>query len=177
MKMLASLLLSTLILVVSASVGAQNNSAGAQDDTIIYKETGPNGAPVFTDQPTPNATQKKLAPANIIAPPANIPAAKNNPAAVNNYSISLSVNPDKQPDVGLAVSVSVNPALQRGMSVEILVDGGSYANGAQTQFTLIGLNSGTRNLQAILKQGNRELARSAITPTEVQRLGGTRKRN
>jgi hypothetical protein len=169
MKMPVSLLLSALLLITSLNVSAQ-------DDTIIYKETGNNGAPVFTDQPTPNATQEKLAPANIISAPPNIPAANNAPAAANNYSISLSVNPDTQPEIGLAVSVNVNPALQRGMSVEILVDGGSYANGAQTQFTLIGLNSGTRSLQAVLKQGGREVARSAAMPTEVQRLGGARKR-
>jgi hypothetical protein len=169
MKISVSLLLSVLLFITSLSVKAQ-------DDTIIYKETGSNGAPVFTDQPTPNATQEQLAPANIISAPTNMPATDNAPAVVNNYSISLSVTPDNQPEIGLAISVSIIPALQRGMSVEILVDGSSYANGAQTQFTLIGLNSGVRMLQAVLKQGGREIARSAVMPTEVQRLGGARKR-
>lgn len=169
MNVIASIFFSVLMVVASLS-------AYAQDDTIIYKEKSSNGAPVFTDQPAPDATPEQLSAPNIIDAPPNIPAPANKDTAVNNYSVQISVPEDSQPEIGLSVSVNVTPAWQSGMSVEIIVDGASYTSGAQTRFTLIGLNSGIRNLQAILKRGDTILARSATTPVEVLRLGGARNR-
>jgi hypothetical protein len=165
--------------VGAAAMDSTNTSTGtaSPDGTQpIYRDTGKGGTPVFTDQPTPSAKPVELSPVNTSGTPPAIPL-RNEPAATTvNYSIQLT-NPTNETSIqntlaGVTVSVNVNPRLGKGMTVEILLDGRSAQQGAATSFSLIGINSGTHTVQALLKRGEKIISRSNSVSFKAVRPGG-----
>lgn len=143
--------------------------------TPIYRDTGKSGAPVFTDQPSPAAQPVTLPPVNT-SEQVQPTARPEPPAAKTSYSIQL-VEPTAGTVIhntlnGVPVKVSVNPEMAKGMSVEILLDGRSFQQGASTSFNLIGVNSGSHSVQALLKRGDTIVARSAVVSFKAIRPGG-----
>jgi hypothetical protein len=152
------------------------DGAASGSSTPIYRETGKSGTPVFTDQPTPSAKPVELAPVNTSEQLQNMPAPRSEPAAAESYRIQLtsptSTTVIENSLAGVPVSVNVSPKLAKGMTVEILLDGRSAQQGANTSFNLIGVNSGTHTIQALLKRGDKIIARSASISFQAIRPGG-----
>jgi hypothetical protein len=171
---IAALLYSLMAAICQAEDATNQDSNTSQ--TSIYRETDSKGAPVFTDQPTPTAKPVELEPINTSEKPPNIPSRQSESAAVIRYSISLSTPTSTTviPNTlaGVPVKVTVSPALEKGMTVEILLDGRSAQEGGTTSFTLYGVNSGTHSVEALLKRGSNVISRSQPVSFTAIRPGG-----
>lgn len=147
----------------------------------IYRYTDDRGNPVYTNQPPQGvATESvRLGPTNTVAPPAPAaqppaPAAKTE-AELRYSRLEVVGVPDDETlraNAGnFEVDVDLQPALQEGHRLQLLLDGQPLAPaGPQTHFSLEHVDRGSHSLQAVVLSEDKEIQRSASVSFTVQRV-------
>lgn len=146
--------------------------AGADE---IYVTRDAEGNPVFTDRPgttpserldlrTPNVYEAQSIPEPEPRPARRGRAADEGPQ----YTVRITQPADEEgvraPDGQVAVSVSVEPGLQRGHRLELLLNGSRVASsGSAGSFTIETFDRGENRLNARVVDGERTLAQSDTT--------------
>lgn len=146
----------------------------------VYSYTDENGAVVFTDTPTNNATQLSIdttPPPPPVAQPIAKPTTEvntpvvavslNEPKAYTSFQI---VSPKDQETIQnqptITVIVNTTPPLQSGDIVQILLDGKPWGRAAsQTSFSLPRPDRGTHIVSAMLIKKNRQIIKSSNANT------------
>lgn len=145
----------------------------------IYKTTDPQGNVLFTDKPVKGAeeintapVQGYTAPAVPTTPPPAATGEPTAPVAKVPYDRFEIVEPTVDEAGGkvasvwsapgtLTVSVAVNPSLQQGDTLEILLDGVATDSQDATSFTFNDLNPGEHTVSAQIVDANKQVMISA----------------
>lgn len=155
------LLLLLLLTGVTAALQAQDKG---------YKIVRPDGTVEFTDQPVPGAQEITLPKAQSYEAPALLPSpAAVTPAAPKELSYSQLTIEEPAPDetvhngeTPVSVRVHLEPALQAGHGLVILLDGREVAGGTGITFTLPAVERGTHSVIAEVRdEQGKVLLRSA----------------
>jgi hypothetical protein len=141
-------LLPFLFLVPALSVGAQ-----------VYKSVGPDGRPVYTDRPLPDAQALPISTPQRPAPEAtDLDASPNEQGFLGAYDAFAIVAPDdgatiRNPDGVVGVSLLLDPPLLGGHRLSLDVDGVAATGdlGARTQLQLQGVTVGSHRLMAVIR--------------------------
>jgi len=130
----------------------------------IYRSTDENGHVVFSDQHSPDAEAITIPQTNTLPPTTSdrsgIANPKDETLTVPYDQVAILTPEPDQAIVSTGGPLSVNlmttPALRRGHSVELLVDGNLGASGVDNHFALADLLRGTHSLIAriIDRDGN-----------------------
>jgi hypothetical protein len=168
------LLLASLAATVAATALAQGQVYKSRDaqGNVIFSDTSSERASTVTVPPT-NTIPVVAAPARPVAAPAT------GDAAGAGYALAITTPVEGQTVFSatgaLDVSLSVNPALQPGHSLRLLLDGAPADLPQQGSLTLEGLGPGPHTLQAQVVDGNGEIVQSSGTVTvQMQRSQGRR---
>lgn len=147
-------------------------------DTTVYKRERPDGTIEFSDTPIPGGEAIKVqqVPTYKLPPIPKPPKkAAEGPATEAAYRGVSITSPTQDAtlffdEAGLPVSVEVQPALKKGHSVVIYLDGQKAATGASTSFILKDVFRGSHTLAAAVvnAKGAEQLRSSAITFNLVQ---------
>jgi len=131
----------------------------------IYKRTDANGNVTFTDQPDPNAETVDIPATNTL--PAVSPQKPRKKAVTasgyDNVSILQPRNDEAivARDGNVNVEVATTPALKRGHTIEILVDGQIASAGIAGTHPLTGLNRGSHAIEALITGSDGEVLASS----------------
>lgn len=144
----------------------------------IYRYTDAHGNTVFTNQPPQGVPSEsvQLAPINTVAaPPPSAPVKSAEKPAASGYSrveiVGVRDGESLRANAGdFSVGVSLEPPLQAGDQLQLLLDGQPVAEaGTQTRFALSNVDRGTHSLQAVILRDDRQLQSSAAVSFTVQR--------
>jgi hypothetical protein len=148
------------------------------EETTVYKRVRPDGTIEFSDTPIPGGEAIKVQQVPTYKlPPIPKPPQKSaeQPEADVAYSAVSVTSPVQDgtlffDEAGLPVSVEVQPALKKGHSVVIYLDGQKAAVGASTSFTLKEVFRGSHTVAAAVvnAKGAEQLRSSAVTFNVVQ---------
>jgi len=142
----------------------------------VYQTTDENGNPVFSDVPSQDATPVKISPINVMTPVRVEPRATEGqsedsllPVA---YKISI-LQPEEEQTFRntreFPVSVSLEPALQKGHAVAISLDGEIQVRGEQLSAVLTDVNRGAHRVTAsVVDSGGRPIITSATVVVHMQ---------
>jgi hypothetical protein len=124
----------------------------------VYRSIGPDGRPVFTDRPVPNATKLDLPAATPRTAPnaaSSTPVQGDSTGFPGPYTEFEIVTPADNTTIRSAVGelqigVLLDPPLQDGHHLAVEIDGASASGdlGNRTQFQLTGLTLGSHSVQA-----------------------------
>lgn len=153
----------------------------------VFTYIDAQGNRVFTDQPKPgNAKRVPLATGNRMAAPNTTPAAtasKPAPKPLFRYDMLRVLVPEPDATVRstegeLIVSITSEPALQRGHRYRLLLDGQPTADpGPSPVFPLSNIDRGTHQLSVeILDEQGRTVERTANQPFHMMRISLAQKR-
>lgn len=156
----------------------------ANATAAVYKWTKPDGSVIYSDQPpTENATPADLPQVQeitIVPPPSSsgedeeAPSKTERVRKVEYTKLAITAPEDqavlRENSGDVAVSIQLDPALQQGDKVAVILDGKEIGQGAGTAMTLSNIDRGTHTLQAAVKDsdGNTLIQSPTITFT-VQR--------
>ncbi len=146
----------------------------------IYKTVDADGNVVFTDSPGVNQQAETVdikVPNTIDATPVTpyqpAPAAEEE-AGYQSLSISPAHDSTVRSNTGdFAVSISVNPPLQPGHSVQLYLDG-QRQNGSGTRYQFTNIDRGSHQLRATVVDGNGKVLIEQTNPVHVQRTTAPR---
>jgi hypothetical protein len=137
-----------------------------------YKSVGPDGKVTYTDRPTPNAKEVALPEPSTYAPPA-LPAGAGAPISgggalssgeYRGFAIAAPKNEETlhNRDRTVDVDLSLDPALQEGHTLSLVLDGAEIAKGLRkAQIRLTDVERGPHRLEAAIYAGDgREIERS-----------------
>lgn len=174
-------LLGMLLILLSCSASAD-----------VYTYTDAQGNRVFTDQPHKNAKRVDIPPSNSTSGTPPIRRAERAPAkpkaqaqatTLYRYDMLRILVPDPDATVRsaqgeLIVSVTSEPALQRGHSYRLSMDGKPQAQvGRSPVFPLKNIDRGTHQLAVeILDESGRVLEKTPSQPFHMQRISLAQKR-
>jgi hypothetical protein len=126
----------------------------------VYKSVGPNGRPIYTDRPLPDAQalfvpMHRRDPAPTATDPGTPPTERGFLGAYDAFAI---VAPDegatiRNADGVVGVSLLLDPPLREGHRLSLDVDGVAAAGdlGARTQLQLQGVTVGSHRLMAVIR--------------------------
>jgi hypothetical protein len=148
----------TLVLLLIAA-----NAAAA-----VYKWTTSDGSVIYSDQPpTKNATPADLPQVQeitIVPPPSSSGEGEEASSQAEasrgvEYTKLTITSPEDQAVLrensgDVAVSIQLDPALQQGDKVAVILDGKEIGQGAGTTLTLSNVDRGTHTLQAAVKDAD-----------------------
>ena len=130
----------------------------------IYKWIHPDGTTSYSDQPQVDGAKEVKLPALQVysapptAPPAAIDAADVEAAASVAYEVVKITSPTSGESIRdnggtVSVQLAIEPALQSGHVVEIVVDGKSIGSGTATSASVSNLDRGSHSISATIKDG------------------------
>jgi hypothetical protein len=150
---------SLLVGVLLAGLSSSGTLTPAAD---VYRSIGPDGRPVFTDRPLPDATRLPLPGGGVpvenssIPPPAEVPER----GFFGSYESFEIANPQegatiRNKDGVVGVSLLLDPSLMESHRIRVDVDGTEAVGhlGNRTQMTLHGVAIGSHRLQALVVDG------------------------
>lgn len=122
----------------------------------VYKDVAPDGTVTFTDQPTPDSEQVKVPKGSEYQPPKTpgfTPYQEPKPAAKFQYDSLSFVEPQDEVHFwnnagNFTASVSLEPFLQSGNSIEFLLDGAVVAKGTATSHQFENIPRGEHQITA-----------------------------
>ncbi|TWI56626.1 uncharacterized protein DUF4124 [Pseudomonas duriflava] len=167
MRVLTACLLLTMTLPVSAQ---------------IYRSIGPNGQPVFSDQPPENKPAERitLPPTNTVGtqtPATPVPAApaEPEPAEIQSYQTLMLNVPDESSlranNGTFILTATVEPSLLPGHQLQLFMDGQPYgAPGRSIAFQLTNIDRGTHQFRLDVLQGGRTVQQSMPVDITIQRI-------
>lgn len=164
-----------------ASLATAASLALAQGE--VYESRDAQGNVIFSDKASESAKAVKLPATNTmpeVAPSAPRPAQPADGAALSGYAtLAITAPADGQvvnsPAGSLDVSVSVNPPLQAGHSLRLLLDGAPAGIPQQGTLVLEGLSRGAHTLQADVVDADGQVLQSSSTITvQIHRIDGRR---
>jgi hypothetical protein len=140
----------------------------------IYKWILPDGSVTYSDQPqVKGAKAVELPPLQTYSPPPiPPPAAKQNPASAQGIGYSKVEVVAPKPNESLrdnggtiSVQLSIEPPLQTGHEVQILVDGKSIGSGRATSASVSNLDRGSHTISATITDADGKVVKSASSVT------------
>ena len=146
----------------------------------IYKYTDANGNTVFTNQPPEGqaAETVELPPTNTVqaqpvesAAPTDAPAANAQPYAVLALTDLPSEEALRANNGTFSVGVQIDPRLQPGHSLRLLLDGQPYGQRSNVpRLQLVNVDRGEHSLAVEVLSGDRQVQQSASVTFTVQRV-------
>ena len=146
----------------------------------IYKYTDANGNTVFTNQPPEGqaAETVELPPTNTVqaqpvesAAPTDAPAASAQPYGVLALTDLPSEEALRANNGSFSVGVQIDPRLQPGHSLRLLLDGQPYGQPSNVpRLQLVNVDRGEHSLAVEVLSGGQSLQRSASVTFTVQRV-------
>jgi hypothetical protein len=146
----------------------------------IYKYTDANGNTVFTNQPPEGqaAETVELPPTNTVqaqpvesAAPTDAPAASAQPYGVLALTDLPSEEALRANNGTFSVGVQIDPRLQPGHSLRLLLDGQPYGQPSNVpRLQLVNVDRGEHSLAVEVLSGGQSLQRSASVTFTVQRI-------
>jgi hypothetical protein len=129
----------------------------------VYKLVLPDGSVQFTDQPQEGAEEVKLPPVQTFRPPPVPPSGSGSSGERGDagplYESIAVVSP--RPDETLRdntgtvdITLSLEPSLRAGHTVEILLDGKAIGSGAGTSVSVSDVDRGTHTVSAAVKDAD-----------------------
>lgn len=163
LEVMWTLIRTALILMLLAS-----GSASAK----IYKWILPDGSVTYSDQPqVKGAAAVELPPLQTYSPPSP-PAAGQSPVpkldlSYNKVEVVTPKSNETLRDNGgtISVQLAIEPPLNAGHEVEILVDGKSIGRGRATSASVSNLDRGSHTISATIKDANGKVIKSASSVT------------
>ena len=141
----------------------------------VYKWVMPDGTVKYSDSPQEEGAEEvELDPLQLYsAPPPpplrSSPSAEGEDRPAGGYEIAVASPADDSVirDNGgtVSISLSLSPGLQRGHTVDIIMDGKVLGSGRSTSITLRNVDRGSHSVQAAIKDadGNEVARASAVT--------------
>lgn len=162
----------TLLLALALPVTAQ-----------VFKETGPEGKVIFTDQPSPEAKPVEVPDTNTakaIPIPGKTPIQSQAEEAA--YQRLLIIDPQDGSIIPngpghFSVQVKLTPALQEDHQIRLLLNGENYQQGQNSQFELRSVPRGRHELTAqVVDKENTVLISSQPASVQVYRPSNSKKK-
>ncbi len=140
-------ILLVLFLIQSTAVYAQNE---------VYKSVDEHGNTVFSDTPTTDSEKIEVQDIQTVPALENYPEYTRPEKPVERYSTINIISPDDDATIwnnvgSLAVTVKIDPQLLAPDKIVLYLDGKEYASGTSAGFSLTGVDRGTHNLRASIK--------------------------
>ena len=160
-----SLLLLALLLSGGAALAQQTN----QENKPVFVTVDKNNVPVFSDTPSPGATQITLQEANRMAAitPASLPALKADKTVTYKVRIVQPLDQDTVRDNNGTVYVQgqIKPVFAQGLRVQLLLDGELAAGpSSNANFILHNVDRGEHQIHIeLLDQNGAVIAASGMT--------------
>lgn len=136
----------------------------------VYRSVDEQGRVVFSDEPSPGAEKVDVPAANTTPAlePRDVERKSSQPDFAGYGAVRIISPGDIVPNglAGAAVRVELEPELQSGHRIQVLLDGEAVASGASTQLTIQQLPRGTHTLEVqvlggkpekVLGSGSREI--------------------
>lgn len=142
----------------------------------VYQARDEKGHPVFTDQPSPDATPVDLAPVNVTPGVTPRPPPPGQPEEVGFSGLRITVPSDGEiipmGRGNFAVNCTFNGELDSNHSIRLILNGNPYATAKACQFDLMAIPRGTHQLRVELIDSNQTtIFQSPSINITVQRPG------
>lgn len=135
----------------------------------VYKMVQPDGTVVYSDQPQPGAKKMDVQPAQTYqAPPLPAPVAPQQPPTpaktFQGYKKFVVSSPGQDATLrdnqgNVSISLELQPALQPGNEIQIIMDGKPLGTGRSTSISLTNVDRGAHTVQAkVLDASGKTLA-------------------
>lgn len=148
----------------------------------VFKETGPEGKVIFTDQPSPDAKPVDVPDTNTakaIPIPGKTPIQPKTEEAA--YQRLMIIDPQDGSIIPngpghFSVQVKLTPALQEDHQIRLLLNGENYQQGQNSQFELRSIPRGRHELKAqVVDEENTVLISSQPTSVQVYRPSSSKR--
>ena len=159
------------VVIASAAVSAQ-----------VFKRIGPDGSIQFSDRPGPDAEEVEVAPTQTVQPTPvqgldNPQHQEGQPLEYSEFAITSPANEEgvRANDGNVTVRLALRPALRRGHTIAVSIDGERIGAGTSTSIQMTNLTRGGHTLQAlVLDADGEELAQTdAVTFYVLRAAGGS----